>query len=336
MRLILATAILLLVACGEHCHHDHAQAPRTGPVQVVASFSILADLARQVGGDLVEVHALVGPGVDAHVYQPVPRDRARIDAAELVLAVGLDFEPWLDRMLGKRSAGLLRFGPYLLGQEEPAIGTQAKHHHHGHEHDDHQHHDHEHHEHDHGDHAHHHHHEHDPHFWHDVSAVRRVVDLLARDLAARRPQQAEDISARAAALDAELLSLDSWIHEQVATIPPERRLLATTHDSLGWFARAYGFEVAGDLLGSLSTETGEPSPQRIATLAERLRTAGVPAVFAEVLGDQRLMAALAEAANAHLVPNLYADALGLAEGPAATYFELMRHNVSTIVAALAP
>jgi zinc/manganese transport system substrate-binding protein len=292
-----------------------AQSPAPGdPLQVVASFSILGDLVENVGGEAVEVTTLIGPGVDAHTYDPAPADLVILTEADVVFENGLGFEPWLDQFLesaqppGARVVVTEGITPREAGEDasegNPDGGDT----------------------HEHG--------QFDPHVWHDVRLATVIVGNIRDALAAADPARAELYEANAATYIAELEALDASIREQVATLPEERRKLVTSHDTFGYFADAYGFEVLGTALGSLSTEAGDPSARDIATLITMIEEAGVPAIFAENVANPDLMESIAAEAGVELAPPLYTDALGPPGSPGETYMGMMQSNVATIVDAL--
>ena len=296
-----------------------AQTPARGEqLQVVASFSILGDLVQRVGGEAVQVTTLIGPGVDAHTYDPAPADLVVLAEADIIFENGLGFEPWLDGFFastqppGARVAVSDGVTPraFGAGDEGGTGGDEAT---------------------DAGD-------EHgqfDPHIWHDVANAIVMTGAIRDALVAADPANASLYEANAAAAIASLEALDASIREQVATLPEARRTLVTSHDTFGYFADAYGFTVLGTALGSLSTEAGDPSARAIATLIDEIKAAGVPAIFAENVANPDLMASIAAEAGVALAPPLYSDALGPAGSAGETYEEVMRSNVGTIVTALA-
>lgn len=289
-----------------------AQTPAPGePLQVVASFSILGDLVEDVGGDAVQVTTLIGPGIDAHTFDPAPADLVTLEGADLIFENGLGFEPWLDgffastRPKGARVVVTEGIAPRQAGD--------------GHEHEE-------------GEAAHE--GEFDPHVWHDVANAIVIAGNIRDALAAADPANAALFEANAAETIANLEALDAEIREQVATIPEERRKLVTSHDTFGYFADAYGFEVVGTALGSMSTDAGDPSAREIATLVGEIADAGVPAIFAENVSNPDLMESIAAEAGVALAPPLYSDALGAPGTPGETYEGMMRANITTIVDAL--
>jgi zinc/manganese transport system substrate-binding protein len=294
-----------------------AQTPVSGePVQAVASFGILGDLVKNVGGEAVAVTTLIGPGVDAHTYDPAPADLVVLTKADVIFENGLGFEPWLDRFFasaqpsGARVVATEGITPREAGADELEGEAQV--------------------EEDGAD-------EHgqfDPHVWHDVANVIVMVGNIRDALAIADPARAELYEANAAAYIAELEALDATAREQVGTLPPERRKLVTSHDTFGYFADAYGFEVIGTALGSLSTEAGDPSARDIAMLITQIEEAGVPAIFAENVANPDLMESIAAEAGVTLAPPLYTDALAPPGSPGDTYVGMMQSNVTTIVDAL--
>lgn len=288
-----------------------AQTPASDtPLQVVTSFSILGDFTQAVGGDAVQVTNLIGPGVDAHTYDPAPADLVVLESADVIVENGLGFEPWLDRYLESTAPRGLRIiasegiTPRHASEEEEHEGE----------------------EHEHG--------EFDPHVWTNVANAIIEVENIRDGLIAADPARAATYEANASAKIADLQALDAWVKEQVATLPEDRRKLVTSHDTLGYFADAYGFEVVGTALGSATTETGDPSARHIAELVEQIQAAGVPAIFAENVSNPDVINAIAEEAGVTLAPSLYTDALGAPGSSGATYDEMIRYNVTTIVEAL--
>jgi ABC-type Zn uptake system ZnuABC Zn-binding protein ZnuA len=282
-----------------------AQSPAAGDrLQVVASFSILGDLIEKVGGDAVEVTTLIGPGVDAHTFDPAPADLVVLAEADVIFENGLGFEPWLEGFYesaqpsGARIVVSEGISPRGAGANQGQQGEL------------------------------------DPHVWHDVANVIVMVGAIRDALADADPANAKLYEANAAAYIAELEVLDAGIREQVATLPEDRRRLVTSHDTFGYFADAYGFEVLGTALGSLSTEAGDPSARDIAMLIGQIEEAGVPAIFAENVANPDLMESIAAEAGVALAPPLYTDALGPEGSPGETYEGMMRYNATTIVDAL--
>jgi zinc/manganese transport system substrate-binding protein len=283
------------------------------PLPVVATFSILGDLVQAVGGDAVQVTTLIGPGIDAHTFDPAPADLVTLESAAVIFENGLGFEPWLDGFFASTQPKGIRVVVSEGIEPRHADETHAN----EEEHEG---------EHEHGD--------IDPHVWHNVANAIVMVENIRDALVAADPENSAVYEANATAKISDLEALDAWVREQVATIPEERRKLVTSHDTFGYFADAYGFEVIGTALGSASTEAGDPSARDVAILIEEIAAAGVPAIFAENVSNPDLMASIAAEAGVTLAPPLYTDALGAPGSEASTYDGMMRGNVTTIVNAL--
>jgi zinc/manganese transport system substrate-binding protein len=289
----------------------------SGRLKVVATFSILGDVVQNVAGDNVDLTVIVGPDGDAHTFEPKPDQIASLADANLIFENGIGFETWLDDMYSASGSSATRVAvsdglPLLAFNGQADVPATP------HTSDD---------GHDHG--------EHDPHVWQDVSNVIAEVGVIRDALIAADPAHAEAYTANAAAYTTQLQELDAKIKQMVGTLPAEKRVLVTSHDSLGYFAHAYGFTIAGTALGSLSTEGADPSAGDIAKLIDQVKATGVPAIFAESGESQDLMNQIARDAGVTLAPPLYTDALSKSNGPAATYIALMTYNATTIVTALA-
>ncbi len=316
---------------------SRTQAQNADPLQVIATFSILGDVVSRVGGDAVDVRVLVPAGADAHVFEPSPDDAGALEEAALVFENGLEFEPWLDDLYDAAASDAARIvvttgvTPREAGDHDEHEGED------GDEHegaspaaDDHDEEGEEHEGEDGDEHG-----ESDPHVWHDVANVIIEVGVVRDALIAADPDGAAAYEANAAAYIAELEALDAYVVEQVATLPEDRRKLVTSHDTFGYFAARYGFEIVGTALGSASTEGGDPSAQQINDLVGEIESAGVPAIFAENVTNTSLMETIADEAGVSLAPTLYTDALGEPGSPGETYLGMIRANVDTIVGALA-
>jgi len=273
---------------------------------------VLADLVRNVGGDRVEVIALVGPGQDTHTFEPAPSHGLALKNAALVFENGLGFEGWL----GKLYAASGSKGQRVVVTE----GIQAQK----------------------GGHAHaegaaegaHAHGEFDPHVWQDVRHAMRMAAVIRDVLAQADPPGAPAYRANAERYLGELNALDGWIVEHVRSVPEPRRVLVTNHDSFGYFASRYGFAVVGTAIPGVSTETSEPSAAELARLVRRINSAGVPTIFAENVANSKVLKRIAQEAGVKVGLPLYTDALGAPGDPVDTYAKMMRYNVAAIVTAL--
>lgn len=270
---------------------------------VVTSFSILADLVRQVGGDGVEVHALVGADVDAHGYAPTPSDARTVAGADLLVVNGLGFDPWANKLA---SASGFKGRLVVATRGVSTIRVRQGH-----------------------DHGHGHGHAHgrggvDPHVWQDPLRVRTMVTTLAEELAAIDPSGADGYLARAGALGRQLAELDSWILAEFAPIPKPRRKIFTSHDAFGYFEARYAVDFRAPRGVNMD---GEPSAADIARIVREIRREQARIVFLENVSAPRLIEQIARESGARMGGRLYTDALSKADGPAATYLDLMRHNV---------
>jgi zinc/manganese transport system substrate-binding protein len=272
--------------------------------KVVATFSILGDLARNVGGDRVEVSTLVGPDGDAHVYSPTPADGRRLAEAKLVIANGLKLEGWMGRLI-KSSGTKARVIEGAKGvQPVKAEGEHG----HGHPHAD-----------------------IDPHAWQSVPNVKLYVANIRDGLIAADPAGKADYEASAAAYLAKLDALDTEVRAAVERIPLDRRKIITSHDAFGYFQMAYGIAFVAPQ--GVSTEA-EASAKDVARIIQQIRREKIPAVFLENISDQRLVARIAKESGAKIGGRLYSDALSAEGGPAGTYIDMMRHNITALSAAL--
>ncbi|MDR0259426.1 MAG: metal ABC transporter substrate-binding protein [Comamonas sp.] len=297
------------------------------PLPVVASFSILQDLTRQVGGDLVSVSALVGPDGDAHVFEPTPQQARQLQQAKVLVANGLDFESWLPRL--KKAAGFQ--GQEIVASQGIAVRALPKGqgHDHGHDHGAGK----EGHDHDH-DHEHglgHNHGPNDPHAWQDVKNAIIYVRNIAKGLATADPANAAQYDKQATQYIARLTALDASLRQRFAAVPPARRTVVSTHGAFGYFAQAYGLRFVP--VRGLSTES-EPSARDMAALVKQVREERIGAIFLENISDPRLLEQLSRETGAAIGGRLYSDALSPAGGPAATYIDMVETNATTLLKAL--
>lgn len=293
-------------------------------VAIVASFSVLADIVRNVGGDRVAVSSLVPIGGDAHTFDPAPKQVQDIAEANLIVQVGGDFEPWLDDLIDASGTSAERyeaFGEAIA--HDPATHDEASEANGG---DDE--------EHDHDEEGQEHDHAGELHVWLDVANVIHTVQHLAETLTEIDPDGTDTYAANADAYTVELEALDAEIREKTATLPEDRRQLITTHQSFGAFADAYGYEIAGVMLESHSTEVADAPAGHVADLVAIIDEHNIPAVFPDTPGGEDQLKPLAQAAGVEIAPPLYVDTLGDDDSGAETYLAMMRHNIDTIVTAL--
>lgn len=272
----------------------HAQSQR--PLRVVASFSILADIVRNVGGDAIELHTLVGPDADAHVFEPTPIDAKRLADADLVVVNGLGFEGWLERLVrasgykGAVAVASAGISPRRLGREA------------------------------------------DPHAWQDLAHARRYALNVRDALTNARPAQASGFAQRAASYTERLAALDVELQQTFAAIPQAQRRVITGHDAFGYLGAAYGIQFLAPQ--GMSTDS-QPTAAAVARLIDQIRKQGVRAVFVENISDPRLVERIAREGGAVVGGRLYSDALSAPGTEADTYLKLFRHNALAVASALA-
>lgn len=288
-----------------------ARAQGAAPLPVVASFSILGDMVRQIGGDAVAVHVIAGPDVDAHSFQPRPSDAQALRGAGLLVRNGLGFDAWVDRLA--RSAGYA--GPVATATEGLTPRRLEGGHGHGHSHG-----------HGHGGQA-----AADPHAWQDLRHGRHYAGVIAAALAAADPARAGFHRARGEAYQARLAALDAWVREEIGRVPEARRRVVTSHDAFGYFAEAYGVRFLAPQ--GVSTDA-EPSAAQVARLIRTLKAENITAVFLENMANPATLRRLATEAGITVRGRLYADALSAPDGPAPGYEAMFRHNVGLLVPAM--
>jgi zinc/manganese transport system substrate-binding protein len=265
-------------------------------LKAVASFSILGDFVRNVGGDRVSVTTLVGPDSDAHVYSPTPSDAKKIADARLVFINGLGFEGWLPRLV-KSASGKATVVTATSGIAPLTLGSDA-----------------------------------DPHAWQSVANAKIYVGNIRDALAAADPASAQFFRANAESYLAKLDALDSEVRAAIARIPESRRKVISTHGAFGYFAAAYGVEFIAPV--GVSTES-EPSARDIAGIITQVRSAKIPAVFLENVSDPRLIRRISAETGAKVGGTLYSDSLTVEKGDAPTYIDMVRHNIKALTSALA-
>jgi ABC-type Zn uptake system ZnuABC Zn-binding protein ZnuA len=270
-----------------------------GPPRVLAVESFLADIAQNVAGDRLTVETLIPLGVDPHAYQPTPRDAAKVADCSVLIVNGAGIEAFLDPLLA--NAG----GEQLIITASAGLTP----------HPDPQ-----------GEHP-----QGDPHFWLDPNNVIQYVENIRDGLSQADPDGAAIYATNAAAYIEQLKALDQWITQQVATLQPERRLLVTNHESLGYFADRYGFTVVGAVIPSVSTDASSTA-QQMAALIEQIKATGAPAIFLEMGANPQLAQQIAAETGVKVVTDLYTHSLSAPDGPAPTYIDMMKYNVSRIVA----
>lgn len=296
----------------------------TKKIPVVASFSILGDFVKEVGGDRVAVTTLVGPNGDAHVFQPAPADAKKVAAAQIVFVNGLGFEGWIDRLV-KASGTKAEIVVATKGitpremADEDADDRAA----HGHKDHDHDHAKKGEHDHDHGG--------IDPHAWQSVANAEIYVANIRDALIAADPAGKAAYEANASAYTAKLEALDVQVKAAMAAIPESRRRIITSHDAFGYFGAAYGVEFIAPQ--GVSTES-EASAKDVARIIRQIKAENIPAVFMENISDPRLVKRIAKETQAKIGGELFSDALSDDKGPASTYIDMMKNNITQLSSAL--
>ena len=305
--------LILIAALMAACQPAGPVAPSGGAttaLKVVAAETFLADIAQNVAGDRVKIESLMPIGVDPHGFEPTPTDVAKITDSQVLIVNGAGFEAFLDELL--KNAGGTRVvieAASGLTQRESKAGEHAE----GHE-DEHE-------------------HEGDPHFWLDPNNVIKYVENIRDGLAKADPAGAAAYTANAAAYVAKLQELDRWIADRVKAVPEANRKLVTNHESFGYFADRYGFQIIGTVMPSVSTGSA-PSAQQLAQLIDHIKSTGAKAIFLETGTNPQLAEQVAQETGVTAVTELYSHSITEAGGAAPTYLEMMKFNTDAIVTAL--
>lgn len=315
--------VLLLLLAATACGSPGQSAPGSAPtgagaapspaapaaarrLVVVATTTQIQDFVRNVGGERVEVLGISPPDADAHAYQPTAEDARKMGRADVVFSNGVQLEPWFESLSKNARSGVpvvslavaakLRIrGAEGGDQGRPGIG--------------------------------------DPHVWFDPTNVQKMVDVIGEALAAAEPPGASIYAANAASYRSQLAALDAQIKQEVERLPRAQRKLVTNHETFGYYADRYGFEVVGSVIPSVSTEA-EPSAADLQALAAAIKAQNVKAIFMERSGNPRLEQQLAQQAGVKVVSSLYGDALGPPGSDGDTYITMMQFNTREIVQGL--
>lgn len=294
MPIAVGLALLLGLPPGAHA---------ADKIKAVASFSILGDMVKQVGGDRVEVTTLVGPDGDAHVYEPTPADARNLAASNILFVNGLGFEGWMDRL--EKSSGFK--GPVVVAskgvsprqmvEDEDGKTEEIT----------------------------------DPHAWQSLANGKIYVANIRDGLIAADPAGKATYEANAAAYLDAITKEEAAVKDTLGKLPEDRRRIITSHDAFGYFGAAYGIEVIAP--EGVSTES-EASAKDVAKIIRQIKAGKIPAVFIENITDHRLLDQIARETGAKIGGTLYTDALSAPDGPAPTYLGMFRHNVETLSQAL--
>lgn len=298
-RIIVVVLTLCLAGSGNEARAENK-------VKVIASFSILGDISKNVGGNRVEVTTLVGPNGDAHVYEPTPADARAVSQADLVIVNGLGLEGWMDRLI--KTSGY-KGRVVVASQGVKPLELQDEEHEPGAKHES----------------------KIDPHAWQNLANGQIYAENIAKALGSVDSEGAPIYKANADAYKAKLGKLDKWVKAEFSGIPKQKRRIITSHDAFGYLGAAYGITIFSPM--GVSTES-EPSAGGVAKLIKQIRQEKITAVFIENVSDPRLVEQIVKESGVTLGGELYSDALSKPEGPAPTYIDMFMNNVPKIVAAM--
>ncbi|AFZ55656.1 metal ABC transporter substrate-binding protein [Anabaena cylindrica FACHB-243] len=294
--------VILLPLTLLSCTQSDSLPRRNGKPQVVATSTVIADLAEEVGGEEIDLLGILQAGADPHVYEPVPADSRVLEAADLILYNGYNLEPGIIKLMNASGgkARKLAVGevvkPLKLEKSKGQIVP-------------------------------------DPHVWGSGENAILMVKAIRDGLIELSPEDKDKFTQKAAQLTDELQQLNIWIRQQIQTIPLEKRKLITTHDAFQYYGNTYGIEIAGTLIG-ISTEE-QPSAQTVKQLVDSVKKIGVPAIFAETTINPALIKTVAQEAGIKLAPQqLYSDSIGAKGSDGDTYIKMMVANTRAIVTAL--
>ncbi len=272
------------------------------PIKVVTSFSILEDVVKNVGGNLVSITNFVPRDGDAHTYQPSTSDVRALSDANIVFLNGLGLEGWFEK-LAKNAASKAQIVTVSSGlkPQKISVGEETG--------------------------------EVDPHMWWNLQNTIAYTKKIAVTLQKTDPKNSSVYQKNAAGYIKTLQNLDAWAKLEVQKIPLKNRVLVTNHDALGYFAARYGFKILGTVIPSGATER-EASAKETAQLIDAIKANNVRALFTENIVNPKLAKAIASETNVKIAPPLYTDALGALGSSGETFVKAFRYNVNTIVNAL--
>jgi ABC-type Zn uptake system ZnuABC Zn-binding protein ZnuA len=298
--------IMLLAGC-----QASAPQPVGNGLKVLVVETFLADITRNVAGSRASVDSLVPIGLDPHAFEPAPKDVARLAESQVLVVNGAGLESWLQPVLanvgGQRQVIVASNGLKSRSAREGEMAegvtpeTDAG----------------------------------DPHFWLDPLDAVTYVENIRDGLTQADPGGKETYASNATGYIARLKDLDTWVTQQVAAIPPAQRLLVTNHESLGYFADRYGFKVIGTIIPSVSTDSS-PSAQELARLVDQIRASGVHAIFLEIGSNPQLAQQVSGETGVKVVTDIYTHSITPPNGPAPTYIDMIKADVTAIVKALRP
>lgn len=285
------------------------QMPDSSGIKVLAVESFLTDIAQNVAGDRLSIDTLMPLGIDPHAFEPSPRDVVKITECDLLIINGAGFESWLQPVLDSAGADhTIMEASAGLQSRSPSEGEAVE------EHEDE-------------------HHTGDPHFWLNPLNTIRYVENIRDALISADPDGADAYTKNAADYIKQLQALDEYIQDQVAAIPLEDRVIVTNHESFGYFADRYNFQIVGTVIPGVSTGAA-PSAQQLAHLIDQIKTSGATAIFIETGANPQLAEQVAQETGVKVITDLYTHSITDAIGAAPTYIDMLKHNTLTIVNAL--
>lgn len=267
------------------------------PIQVVTSFTILEDLVSELGGARVQISNLVGRNSDAHMYQPKPSDATAITNAELVILNGLGFEGWITRLMDLNDYRNTRLVA-SDGVQLLMIGDEI-----------------------------------DPHAWQSFDNIELYISAITQALVALRPEHKAEFAQRQAAYLQRVHALQQEMHKKINAVPALQRVVVTSHDAFGYLGREFNIQFLAPV--GLSTDA-EATANDVSEIIRDIRRLGVRALFVENINNPRLLEQISAETGVAIGGRLYSDALGDIGGPAATYLDMMRHNIESLATALRP
>lgn len=297
--LLVAGMCLGLLATG--CDAQNRSIEEDDRPQVVSTSTIIADLTQQIGGDEIQHQGILQPGADPHVYEPTPKDSVALENADLILYNGFNLEPALINLIDSTGIKATKFA---VGEVVEPLDFEDQ----GQK-------------------------EPDPHVWGDAENAIAMTEAIRDRLIELSPEDKAIFDSNADRLIEELKQIDSWISQQIQTIPEDRRKLVTTHDAFQYYTNAYGLEMAGTLIG-ISTEE-QPSAQTVKNLSNAIEKMKIPAIFAETTINPQLIKTVAEEAGVKLAPQeLYSDSIGAPGSNGDSYLKMLQANTKSIVESL--
>jgi ABC-type Zn uptake system ZnuABC Zn-binding protein ZnuA len=293
--------LALLGALLGACSGSIGSSTQPGGLKVLATESFLGDIAQNVAGERLKVETLLPVTVDPHEFQPTPQDVIKIEESQVLIVNGLGYEAWLENTLanvqGQRLEIVATNG--LTADPDPS-----------------------------GEHP-----DGDPHLWMNPLNVIHYVENIRDGFSRADPGGKEVYAKNAEVYIVKLKDLDQWSKDQVNQLPMEKRLLVTNHDALGYFAQAYGFEVVGAVIPSVSPDSA-PSAQQMGDLINAIKSSRARAIFLDIGENDKLAQQIAAETGVTVVTDLYVETISAADGPAPTYIDMIKHDVSRIISAL--